>query len=118
MKEENQKVIEETFKQNLSQKNSAQPVSLASAGCFFKNPTSGKSAGELIEKSGLKGMKIKDAMVSQTHANFIVNINNATCNDILLLKQQIQKIVFNKFHIKLKTEVRVEGEQTNQTKQV
>jgi len=110
LKEENQKVIEETFKQNLSQKNATQPVSLASAGCFFKNPTSGKSAGELIEKSGLKGMKIKDAMVSQTHANFIVNINNATCNDILLLKQQIQKIVFNKFHIKLKTEVRVKGE--------
>ncbi len=110
LKEENQKVIEENFKQNLSQKNATQPVSLASAGCFFKNPTSGKSAGELIEKSGLKGMKIKDAMVSQTHANFIVNINNATCNDILLLKQQIQKIVFNKFHIKLKTEVRVKGE--------
>jgi len=110
LKKENQKVIEETFKHNLSKKNATQPVSFASAGCFFKNPKSGKSAGELIEKSGLKGMKVKDAMVSQIHANFIVNINNATCNDILLLEQQIQKIVSHKFHINLKTEVRVEGE--------
>jgi UDP-N-acetylmuramate dehydrogenase len=108
--EENQKKIEETFKKNLRQKNATQPVSFASGGCFFKNPPSGKSAGELIEKSGLKGMRIKDAMVSQSHANFIVNINKATCKDILLLKQQIQNIVFNKFHIKLKTEVRVEGD--------
>ncbi len=110
LKEESQKTIKESFKHNLSKKNAAQPISSASAGCFFKNPKSGKSAGELIEKSGLKGMKIKDAMVSQRHANFIVNINDARCEDILLLKQQIQKIVFDKFHINLKTEVRVEGE--------
>ncbi|MCD4718259.1 MAG: UDP-N-acetylmuramate dehydrogenase [Desulfobacula sp.] len=110
LKEENKKKIEETFRQNLIRKNATQPVSFASAGCFFKNPTLEKSAGELIEKAGLKGMRIKDAMVSQSHANFIVNINNARCEDILLLKRQIQKIILNKFHIKLKTEVRVEGE--------
>ncbi len=107
---ENPEKIKKTFKQNLRQKNETQPVSSASAGCFFKNPTVGKSAGELIEKAGLKGVRINDAMISQTHANFIVNINNATCKDILLLKQHVQKIVFNKYHIKLKTEVRVEGE--------
>lgn len=105
-----QKDIQKIFKQNLNQKNESQPVSFASAGCFFKNPTSGKSAGELIEKSGLKGMRINDAMVSEKHANFIVNINNATCEDILLLKRHIQKIVLKKHHIKLETEVRVEGE--------
>ena len=108
--ETNQEKIKKTFKKNLIKKNTTQPVSLASAGCFFKNPTSGKSAGELIEKSGLKGMRINDAMVSEKHANFIVNINNATYEDILLLKQHIQKIVFKKYHIKLKTEVRLEGE--------
>ncbi|MBC2704918.1 UDP-N-acetylmuramate dehydrogenase [Desulfobacula sp.] len=110
LRKETLEKIEKTFKQNLSQKNATQPVSFASAGCFFKNPTSGKSAGELIEKAGLKGVRINDAMISQTHANFIVNINNATCKDILLLKQHVQEIVFNKYHIKLKTEVRVEGE--------
>ena len=102
--------IKKTFKENLVKKNATQPVFAASAGCFFKNPSLGKSAGELIEKSGLKGMKINDAMVSLKHANFIVNTNNASCEDILLLKQHIQKAVFKKFHIKLKTEVRLEGE--------
>jgi UDP-N-acetylmuramate dehydrogenase len=102
--------IEKIFKENLIRKNDSQPVFAASAGCFFKNPAPGKSAGELIEKSGLKGMRINDAMVSEKHANFIVNTNNATCEDILLLKQHVQKIVFKKYQIKLQTEVRIEGE--------
>ncbi|MBT7261950.1 MAG: UDP-N-acetylmuramate dehydrogenase [Desulfobacula sp.] len=102
--------IKKIFKENLVKKNAAQPVFAASAGCFFKNPSLGKSAGELIEKSGLKGMRINDAMVSLKHANFIVNTNNASCEDVLLLKQHIQKVVFKKFHIKLETEVRLEGE--------
>ena len=55
-------------------------------------------------------MKINDAMVSQKHANFIININNATSEDVLLLRQQIQETVLKKYHIKLETEVRVEGE--------
>jgi len=102
--------IKKTFTETLTKKNATQPVSAASAGCFFKNPTKEKSAGELIEKSGLKGIKINDAMVSEKHANFIVNINNASCEDILQLKQYIQKIVSEKYHIKLETEVRLEGE--------
>ena len=110
LSEKPQEEIKKTFKENLIKKNTAQPVFAASAGCFFKNPSLGKSAGELIEKAGLKGMKINDAMVSLKHANFIVNTNNASCEDILLLKQHIQKIVFKKFHIKLETEVRLEGE--------
>lgn len=55
-------------------------------------------------------MRINDAMVSEKHANFIVNTNNASCEDILLLKQYIQEIVFKKYQIKLETEVRLEGE--------
>jgi len=110
LKKANPKKIEETFKLNLNKKNATQPVSFASAGCFFKNPDTGKTAGELIEKSGFKGVKINDAMVSQKHANFIININNATCEDVLLLRQQIQETVLKKYHIKLETEVRVEGE--------
>ena len=55
-------------------------------------------------------MSVNDAAVSEKHGNFIVNRGNATCQDILLLKQQIQKIVFEKFSINLETEVRIEGE--------
>jgi UDP-N-acetylmuramate dehydrogenase len=85
-------------------------VSSASAGCFFKNPDHGKSAGELIEKSGLKGFRINGAMVSDIHANYIVNMGNATCEDILSLKQKIQKTVMKKYNIRLEAEVRMEGE--------
>jgi UDP-N-acetylmuramate dehydrogenase len=102
--------IENTFKQNLNQKKLTQPITAASAGCFFKNPDQGMSAGELIERSGLKGIKINDAMVSQIHANYIVNTGHATCEDILLLKQKIQETVFKKYQINLETEVRIKGE--------
>ncbi len=105
-----QEEIEKTFKKKLIKKKTSQPVSAASAGCFFKNPTAQEPAGKLIEESGLKGMRINDAMVSPEHANFIVNTNKASCNDILLLKKHIQKTVFEKFHIRLETEVRMEGE--------
>ncbi len=110
LKKGNQELIEQIFKHNLNRKNATQPLSFASAGCFFKNPAVGKSAGELIDKAGLKGMSVNDAAVSEKHGNFIVNRRNATCQDILLLKQKIQKIVFEKFRIKLETEVRIEGE--------
>jgi len=110
LKEDDSIKIEETIKQNLSRKNATQPVSFASAGCFFKNPAQGMSAGELIEKSDLKGMRINDAMVSQVHANYIVNMGNATYKDIMMLKRQIQDSVFEKYQVKLETEVRVKGE--------
>ena len=55
-------------------------------------------------------MRINGAMVSEIHANYIVNAGNATCEDVLLLKNHIQETVFKKYHIKLETEVRVQGE--------
>jgi UDP-N-acetylmuramate dehydrogenase len=110
LKKEKQKKIEDNFIYNLIKRNANQPVSEASPGCFFKNPPIGKSAGELIEKSGLKGVKVNDAMISEKHANFIVNRGNASCEDVLSLKQQIQKRVFDKFNIQLENEVKIEGE--------
>ncbi len=110
LKKGNQEHIKQIFKHNLNRKNASQPVSAASAGCFFKNPAVGRSAGELIDRAGLKGMSVNDAAVSEKHGNFIVNMGNASCQDILLLKHQVQKIVFEKFSIKLETEVRIEGE--------
>jgi len=110
LKKGNHKKIEQTFKENLNRKITGQPLAKANAGCFFKNPVTDKTAGELIDKSGLKGFKINDAMVSKKHGNFIVNLGNARCRDILLLKKQIQQKVFAKFNIKLETEVRIKGE--------
>ncbi len=103
-------VIRQAMDNTIENKKHTQPISAASAGCFFKNPVAGKPAGQLIEEAGLKGKRINDAQVSTVHANYIVNLANASCKDILELQQQVQKTVMDKFNIKLEVEVRVEGE--------
>jgi len=65
-----------------------QPQRVASAGSFFKNPK-GQAAGELIEKAGLKGRRLGGAMISDCHANFIINTGTATAADILALMQHL-----------------------------
>ena len=94
----------------LKKRRMTQPAHGAGAGCFFKNPLHGKSAGELIDRAGLKGFRVGDAMVSERHANFIVNAGKATARDILSLKQIIETEVHNRFGILLENEVKIEGE--------
>ena len=60
-----------------------------SAGCAFKNPA-GDSAGRLIDRAGLKGLRVGDAMVAHEHGNFIVNLGDATAADVLELLETIQ----------------------------
>lgn len=90
-----------------------QPISSYSAGCFFKNPESGKPAGQLIEMAGLKGKKIGGAQVSRQHANFIINrvdlSSGATAADILELMDMVQKSVSKMFDVKLEPEVKIVG---------
>jgi UDP-N-acetylmuramate dehydrogenase len=86
-----------------------QPQHVPSAGCFFKNPASGKTAGELIDRAGLKGRRIGDAEISVAHANFIVNKGAATASDILELRDLIQNTVWTLFNIQLETEVKIVG---------
>ena len=93
----------------LQKRNKTQPVSQRSAGCFFKNPATGKSAGELIDLAGLKGKQIGDAQVSTTHANFIINKDRASAADILELKELIQETVLSAFNITLEPEVKIVG---------
>jgi len=100
----------ETESQTILQKrNKTQPLSQRSAGCFFKNPATGKSAGELIDLAGLKGKQIGDAQVSTTHANFIINKDRASAADILELKALIQETVLSAFNITLEPEVKIVG---------
>jgi UDP-N-acetylmuramate dehydrogenase len=86
-----------------------QPLHQKSAGCFFKNPAKGKSAGELIDLAGLKGKQIGDAQVSTTHANFIINKDKASAADILALKDLIQEAVLRSFNVTLEPEVKIVG---------
>ncbi|HSX14157.1 MAG TPA: UDP-N-acetylmuramate dehydrogenase [Chlamydiales bacterium] len=83
-----------------------QPLKDKSIGCIFRNPE-GNSAGHLIQESGLKGLRCGGAKVSEIHANFIVNDQQATSKDILSLMHEVQQRVFLKTGIHLQPEVRV-----------
>ncbi len=84
----------------------SQPISFASAGCIFKNPSS-YSAGFLIQEAGCLGMKVGGAQVSLQHANFIINKGNATARDVLRLIQEIKGKVKDKFNISLEPELEI-----------
>jgi UDP-N-acetylmuramate dehydrogenase len=88
-----------------------QELSLASAGCAFKNPGGGCApAGALIDQSGLKGSRVGDAQVSLRHANFIVNLDQAKALDVLALMERIQAQVHRDHGVWLEPEVRIIGE--------
>ena len=86
-----------------------QPMGFPSAGCFFKNPSSGKTAGQLIEMAGLKGKSIGGAEISSKHANFFINRHNASASDFLALIGLAEETVSKKFNVDLKREVKIVG---------
>ena len=86
-----------------------QPLDLPNAGSVFRNPP-GDFAARLIEASGLKGLAIGGAQVSEKHANFIVNRGGATAADIEALIGQVRETVLAKQGVELVPEVRVIGE--------
>ena len=98
----------ERIRQALRYRNTTQDLQLPSAGCAFKNPN-GTSAGRLIDQAGLKGSRIGDARVSLRHANFIVNLGQATCDDVLSLMEHVQRGVARTFGVWLEPEVRLLG---------
>ena len=93
----------------LQYRNSSQEVRLPSAGCAFKNPP-GLPAGKLIDQLGLKGSRIGDAQISRRHANFIVNLGHATCDDVLSLMEYVQRRVDEESGVRLEPELRMIGE--------
>lgn len=95
-KEESLELINDRSKRRAS----SQPLDKPSAGSVFRNPP-GDYAGRLIEEAGLKGKIIGGAMISPKHANFIVNIGNATSNDVKSLIKLIKVEVKKKFNIDL-----------------
>jgi UDP-N-acetylmuramate dehydrogenase len=82
-----------------------QPYSDKSAGCVFRNPSE-MPAGILIERSGLKGKRIGGAEVSSLHANFIVNKEQASAQDILELIRFISQEVHSQTSVELEHEIR------------
>ena len=88
----------------LEKRNSTQPIGLPSCGSVFKNPN-GHYAAELIEASGLKGFCVGGACVSEKHANYIINHDNATAADIENLIDHIQNTVKSMHNVELETEI-------------
>jgi UDP-N-acetylmuramate dehydrogenase len=86
-----------------------QPLDYPSAGSIFKNPAEGP-AGKWIEEAGLKGFRMGQAMVSDRHANFIINLGKATAQEVIHLMEWVERKIYEEKAISLEREVRVVGE--------
>jgi len=95
-----------TYDSNFSEKQRTQPIAAHSAGCIFKNPP-GESAGALIDRSRLKGVRSGMAEVSQKHANFILADRGATATDVMRLIDIVRERVAREFAIDLQLEVEI-----------
>ena len=80
------------------------PLDLPNLGSTFKNPE-GTFAARLISDADLKGYRVGDAAVSTKHPNFVTNLGNATFNDVISVIEHVKEVVFEKFGIKLETEI-------------
>lgn len=97
--------IEQEFLKYLSIRAQKQPKGFNSGSVFKNMPT--YHAGELIDKCGLKGLTQGGAKISEKHANFIINFNHATSDDILKLIDIVQSEVFNKYGFMLEKEIEI-----------
>jgi len=101
--------IETIMKDLTFKRTSKQPLELPSAGSTFKRPV-GYFAGKLIEDSGLRGLRLGGAQISEKHCGFVVNIDNATCKDVLQLISVVQKTIRDNYDGELETEIKLSGE--------
>jgi UDP-N-acetylmuramate dehydrogenase len=99
----------ERIKTLLARRNATQPLAVASCGSVFRNPP-GDHAARLIEAAGLKGRRVGGAVVSDKHANFILNDGGASAADIEALLVAVRNEVEAQFGIELIREVRIVGE--------
>jgi UDP-N-acetylmuramate dehydrogenase len=109
LKKGEKKEILERVKSYSEMRKRKQPLDYPSAGSIFKNPKEGP-AGKWIEEAGLKGFRIGQAMVSERHANFIINLGRAKANEVIRLMELIEKKIYEEKGISLEREVRVVGE--------
>ncbi len=101
-------IVKKRISEHLRIRSQSQPLNYPSAGCIFKNPE-GHKAGKLIDEVGLKGKSRGGAMISQRHANFIINTGNAKTADIMALIRIIREEIKEKKGIELEPEIRFIG---------
>ncbi len=105
----NSEKVEIRINDILKERKQKHPLDYPSAGSVFKNPP-GHSSWKLINDSGLKGEKIGGACVSELHTNFVINIGNASSQDILNLIDHIKEKVYSIYKITLETEIKIIGD--------
>ena len=98
--------IKARMKELMGKRSASQPLDLPSAGSAFKRPVGGYAAA-LIDGAGLKGYAVGGAAVSEKHAGFVVNLGNATAENVTDLLQKVADIVFDKSGIRLEPEIRI-----------
>jgi UDP-N-acetylmuramate dehydrogenase len=98
--------IMRTLKEIWIYKKNTQPLNARNSGCIFKNPR-GVSAGALIDRAGLKGLRVGGAVVSDKHANFIIAEQGCTSRDVMKLVEQVKKKVKGQFDIELELEIEI-----------
>ena len=108
----NKNEIKEKMDNLMERRKSKQPLEYPSAGSTFKRPE-GTYAGLVIEQSGLKGYTVGGAMISEKHANFVINYNKAKSADIVQLIADVQAIVKEKTGYDLEPEVKLIPERRN-----
>jgi len=103
--------VQAATREYLRQKNAVQPVRLLSAGCVFKNPdpeaSGGLTAGQLLDQAGAKGRRRGGALISEQHANFLVNAGGASAADVFGLIDEVRQRVVERFGVLLETEVKL-----------
>ena len=100
--------IRERIHELAEKRRASQPLELPSAGSTFKRPKTGYAAA-LIEETGLKGLSVGGAAVSEKHAGFVVNKGGATAADVLALVRLVQERVLDATGVRLEPEVRLWG---------
>lgn len=108
LRKNNAEMIRKRMHKYIRWRKKRQPQDMPSAGSIFKNPK-GISAGQLIDMTGLKGLRIGNAKISEKQANFILNLGNATAQDVISLMKKAQKEALRKFGIMLEPEIKILG---------
>ena len=107
-------MAQDRIRELLARRNATQPTGRFSCGSVFRNPE-GDYAGRLVEQCGLKGCAMGAAVVSEKHANFIINAGNASARDIEALIAHVQATVAQTTGVRLEPEVRIIGEKCGLT---
>jgi len=107
LQQSDRQAVEAATRSFLDKKRATQDLGAASAGCIFKNPPGGLSAGALIDRAGLKGVQVGGAKVSPLHANFLVNTGSASAKDVLDLARLVRSRVLETSGVDLEFEVQL-----------